>query len=380
MKIIIATDKFKGSLTSFEVCRSVAAGIKLVDPEVNIYSFPMADGGDGFAAVLKYYRQTQTVNFATVDPLNRTINASYEWDEQNKTAIIELAVASGLALLKDEERNPLLTSTYGTGLLIDNALKKGAKKIILGLGGSATNDAGTGILKALGFVFLDANEKELKPLGGNLLLIKKIVRPAVLPNIIFEIACDVQNPMFGENGAAFVYAPQKGADIDGVHLLDKGLRQFNEILFQQTGKDTSQIAGTGAAGGIAAGLMCYFSVELKSGIDMVVLSSGIESVLPNANIVITGEGRIDDQSKEGKVVQKIAALAKQNSVPVIGLCGSLQLDILGIRQLGLDYASAICKEPSSLLSSINDAYYLLQQKAATIFLFYQRLLKKQIKD
>lgn len=376
MKIIVAPDKFKGSLSSFQACNSIEAGIKQVDKYADVHSFPMSDGGDGFAAVLQYYLQTQTIDCTTVDPLNRNIKASYQWDETNKTAIIELAAASGLVLLKEEELNPLVTSTFGTGLLIDNAIAKGAKKILLGLGGSATNDAGTGILKALGFVFLDTNEKELQPCGGNLSLIQKIVVPDVMPDVIFEIACDVQNPLFGENGAAFIYAPQKGAEPREVLLLDEGLRHFNQIILQQTGKNTANLPGTGAAGGIAVGLMAYFNVQLKKGIEMVMTAGKIEDAMHDADMVITGEGKIDNQSKEGKVVGSIAALAKQNSIPAIGLCGSLQLDAFGVKQLGLDYASPICKEPSSLQTCIDNAAELLQQKASLAFLSYKEIIKR----
>jgi glycerate kinase len=377
MKVIIAPDKFKGSLTSFEVCKSIEAGIKPADRNAEVYSFPMADGGDGFAAVLQYYLKTQTIYCPTVDPLYRSIKGSYQWDELNQTAIIELAVASGLVLLKDEERNPLLTSTFGTGLLIKDAIEKGAKKIILGLGGSATNDAGTGILKALGFVFFDAGENELQPSGGSLALIQKIAAPSILPEITFDIACDVQNVLYGQNGAAFIYAPQKGAREMEVLQLDKGLKHFHEILFQQTGKKVADIPGTGAAGGIAAGLMGYFVVHLKKGTEMVIDASRIGDVIQHADIVFTGEGKIDDQSKEGKVVARIAALARQSSIPVIGLCGALQLDVAGIKQLGLSYASAICKEPSSLQTSINHASDLLEQKASLIFLLCLSLFKKE---
>lgn len=372
MKIIVAPDKFKGSLTSFQACNSIAAGIKQVDKNTDVHSFPMADGGDGFAAVLQYYLQTQTIHCTTVDPLHRSMNASYQWDPTNKTAIIELAVASGLALLKEEERNPLLTSAFGTGLLINDAIRKGAEKIVLGLGGSATNDAGTGILKALGFVFLDANEKELRPSGGNLSLIQKIIAPDVIPPVIFDIACDVHNPLFGENGAAFIYAPQKGAGQREVLLLDEGLRHFHHIILKQTGKDIAHTPGAGAAGGIAVGLMAYFNVRIKKGVELVMAASRIEDAMHNADMIITGEGKIDRQSKEGKVVGSISELANQNNIPAIALCGSLQLDVLGVKQLGLSYASAICKEPSLLQSCIDNAAELLLQKASLVFLFYQR--------
>ncbi|MEJ0103003.1 MAG: glycerate kinase [Bacteroidota bacterium] len=257
MKIIIAPDKFKGSLTAFEVCTAIEAGIKTIDGNRDIFSFPMADGGDGFAAIMQYYLHTETIHCPAVDPLHRPIEASYQWNETTRTAIIEMAVTSGLVLLNDEERNPFLTSTYGTGLLIKDAIEKGAVKLLLGIGGSATNDGGTGILEALGFQLRDINGNLLTANGQNLLAIKKII-PPVLPNIKFEIACDVQNVLYGINGASFVYAPQKGANEQQVKILDEGLHNLAGILLQQTGKDVADIPGTGAAGGIPASLMCFF--------------------------------------------------------------------------------------------------------------------------
>ena len=216
MKIIVAPDKFKGSLTSFEACRSISRGIKSANEKMVVSEFPMADGGDGFALVLKHYLKTDTINCDTVDPLGRKINASFQWHEKQKAAIIEMAVASGLVLLKEKERNPLFASSLGTGLLIKHAVDKGAKKIVLGLGGSATNDGGTGILSALGFQFADEKGDHLNASGENLLRIKKIIPPSVVAQVKFEIACDVHNVLYGPNGAAYIYAPQKGADDEQV--------------------------------------------------------------------------------------------------------------------------------------------------------------------
>jgi glycerate 2-kinase len=364
MKIIIAPDKFKGSLTAFEVCKAVTAGIKNADENTEAISFPMADGGDGFAAVIQYYLQTESVSCAAADPLNRPINASYQWNEKTKTAIIEMAVASGLVLLKDDERNPLLTSTYGTGLLIKDAITKGANKIILGLGGSATNDGGTGILEALGFQLMDINKNLLKANGSNLVAIKKIISPP-LPSVKFEIACDVQNVLYGPSGASFVYAPQKGADAQQVKFLDEGLKNLAAVLLQQTGKDIAHIEGSGAAGGIAASLISFFDAELKQGIDMILSVSNIEKELENADLVITGEGKIDRQSMDGKVIRRIAALANKRNIPVIALCGKLELNAGDIKKTGLSNAFAIGAF-LSLEESMNNAGKLLVQKTAEI--------------
>src|SRR5450432_105501 len=262
MKIIIAPDKFKGSLSSAEVCNCIEKGIKLVDNNIDLYSFPMADGGDGFADVMQRYTKTEMIQCLTVDPLDRPLNSSYQWNDITKTAIIEMATASGLVLLKAAERNPMKTSSYGTGLLIKDAIGKGAKKIILGIGGSATNDAGTGILSALGFVFTDDTDKAISASGEKLLLIQKIIPPAIVPSVQFEIACDVDNVLYGPQGAAYIYAPQKGATQQQVELLDKGLRHFSEITIIQTNKNIAGIKGAGAAGGIAAGMLPFLNAEL----------------------------------------------------------------------------------------------------------------------
>ncbi len=320
MRVIIAPDKFKGSLTSFEVCEAIAAGARAAGGRMDILQFPMADGGDGFAAVMKYYLHTDTVACHVEDPLGRPVWASYELKDQ--VAIVEMASTSGLVLLQEHERNALRTSTYGTGLMIRDAISAGAKKIILGLGGSATNDAGTGILAALGFQFMDKDGHPLKACGGNLVYIDKIIPPDNLPDIQFDIACDVQNTLYGEQGAAYVYAPQKGALPEDVRLLDTGLQHFAGLL----GKDIADIPGTGAAGGIAAGLMGFFDVRLNKGIEWVMATSGIREALPGTDLVITGEGKIDKQTLYGKVVSEIAALADRHHIPAIAFCGITEVD------------------------------------------------------
>ena len=371
MKIIIAPDKFKGSLSAFEVCKSIQEGIRSIYPQSEIISFPMADGGDGFSSLIQYYLYTETISCETVDPLHRPIQSGYQWDKKTNSAIIEMAAASGLVLLKEKERNPLLTSTYGTGLLINDAVQKGANKIILGIGGSATNDGGTGILEALGFQFLDNNGNTLKANGENLLAIKEIIVPSI-PKIAFEIACDVQNVLVGPNGASFVYAPQKGANKQQVEMLDEGMRNLAEVLFKLTGKEVAGIPGSGAAGGIAASLLSFFDAEIKQGIDMIIEISGIQDFLHNTDLVATGEGRIDRQSLDGKVIGKIASMANEKNIPVVAFCGKLDLDSNQLQQTGLSAAYAI-GESISVEESMKNAERLLVEKAKTaIKKFFQK--------
>jgi glycerate kinase len=367
MKIIVAADKFKGSLNSFEVCNIIEKAIISVDSRNEVYSFPMADGGDGFAAVLKHYLATETVTCNTVDPLNRNISASYEWNPDSGTAIIEMAIASGLVLLKENEKNPLKTSTFGTGLLIKDAIGKGASKIVLGLGGSATNDAGIGILAAIGFEFIDKEGKKLNPVGESLSYIRNIVAPVRLPEVQIEIACDVQNVFFGEQGAAFTYGSQKGADHDMIKRLDEGLRNFALLLKQRFNKEVAFIPGTGAAGGIAAGLMGFFNVKMKKGIEMILDVSGIDVELADTDMLITGEGKIDEQSTQGKVVGRIAKLASHHKIPCVAFCGLHELEPGNDKLPGIDKIIQLVNTKSDAEYSMKNAQRLLDQKATEFF-------------
>ena len=366
MTVLIAPDKFKGSLNSFEVCEAIANGIRDYSKDIETILFPMADGGDGFADVLRHYLKTSTIECATVDPLLRPINANYLLDIARSVAIIETASASGLTLLKDAERNPLQTSTFGTGLMIQHAMQSGAKEIILGLGGTATNEAGTGILSALGFRFFDKDQHELKSNGQSLSLISSIELPASIPEIKFRLACDVTNPLYGKNGAAYTYAPQKGASPEDVEELDKGLAHFSELLSGITGKRIHEIPGTGAAGGIAAGLMSFFQVEILKGIELVIDASKLYNAIGHAGLVITGEGKMDDQTKAGKVAGTIAKMAAAYGVPCIAICGINELDQASANQLGLDAVYAISELAESPESSISRASQYLQMIATKI--------------
>lgn len=380
MKIVVAPDKFKGSLTSFDVCRYIAQGIEELEAGIEVLPFPMADGGDGFASVMHHYLHTSTVFCDAVDPLGRPVKASYQWEEKTKTAIIELAVSSGLVLLKEQERTPMKTSTYGTGLVIKKAIERGAQKITLGLGGSATNDAGTGILAALGFTFLNANKETLVPCGGNLSHIHKIIPPSPLPVVQFEIACDVRNVLYGPGGAAYVYAKQKGANKEEIERLDTGLQQAAHVFEQATQKRVADIAGTGAAGGIAAGLMSFFEVQLKSGIELVIEASRIKEAVSEAELVITGEGRLDEQSKEGKVITGIAALAKEAGKRCIGFCGDLSISQDKAKEAGLSAVFSIIPHPMTLSEALLKAGPMLSQTASHVVSFFLDIKNKSVRE
>lgn len=366
MKIIIAPDKFKGTLTSMQVCENIREGLLQAGVHDDIELLPMADGGDGFSAVMKFYLHTQTIYCNTVDPLFRNIRAAYEWDASNKTAVIELAAAAGLVLLKENEQNPLHTSTYGTGLMIADAVKKGAEKIILGLGGSATNDAGIGILAALGFALKDKAGNVLQPVGKNLSHIKTIDLPGELPSITFTIASDVRNVLYGKTGAALVYAPQKGAIENEVQLLESGLMEFAAIVKNQTAKDIASFAGSGAAGGVAAGLSAFFNLKVKGGAAVVMEAGRLQQRLPGTGMIITGEGKIDTQTMNGKVVQQVATLGQRHHIPVIAVCGINELDEKAFTQAGLSAVYPFVNEKVTKENALATAAALVQKKAVLI--------------
>ena len=321
MNVLVAVDKFKGTLTCFEANSIIKSAILKVNPKYKVSTFPMADGGDGFSKVLKHYLKTKTVSLNTVDPLHRKVKGYYEWDSEGKIAIIELAVASGIVLLKKQELDPLSTSTFGTGLLIKHAIKKGAKKIILGLGGSATNDGGMGIASALGFQFKDAMGNTLAPCGSALSKIKSINRPAKRIAVSILIACDVNNPLFGKNGAAYIYAPQKGANPEQIKVLDKGLMNLSKMIEKYTSRNIDKLPGAGAAGGVPALLNGYFNCTMMNGIDLVIKYSSINKFLKKTNLLVTGEGKIDNQSISGKVVGSLVEIANKNKIPVLLIAG-----------------------------------------------------------
>ena len=344
MKIVIAPDKFKGSLTGLQFCAAVDEGIKEVFPKAEIIKLPLSDGGDGTIEILEHHLKGKRVIVKVNDPLFRPIEASYLYMDTIKKAFIEMAEASGMYLLKPDEQNCFYTTTLGTGELILDAIDKGAKTIILGIGGSATNDCGIGMATALGFKFEDKNGKELSPVGKNLSHIKTINTANVieaLKSIDFKVACDVTNTLYGEKGAAYVYGPQKGASENEINELDKGLRNIANIFRKQFDIDVQNIDGAGAAGGMGAGSLVFLKAELKSGIDLVKDLIDFDDKIKGASWIVTGEGKLDDQTLSGKTIKGVIDSARENKIQVAAFCGKSELNDKELIKFGISYIDEV---------------------------------------
>lgn len=367
MKILIAPDSFKESLVAIEVCRAIQSGFNQVFPNADYSLLPMADGGEGTSAVLSYALGGRWKNVFVNDPLMRPITAKYLLLE-NETAMIEIAQACGLHLLTNEERNPLIASSYGVGELIADALDEGVKRIIIGLGGSATNDAGLGLLMALGMSFYDHEGTPLAQGGNELANLKQIESANFHPklrNTIFEVACDVTNPLCGESGASAIFGPQKGASPEQAALLDKALSHFAMVSGQQGYQDCQNISGAGAAGGLGYALMTFCGANLKSGFDTVAETVSLEEHIASADLVITGEGKLDAQTLMGKVAGGISMMAKANGKPIIAICGSV--DTLNPTQTtGFDVVMPSIQKLDTLDNVLNNAYENIETTAMNV--------------
>lgn len=378
MNILVAPDKFRGSLEADEVCQAVRTGILQAYPDAIVTTIPLADGGEGTSRILTRQAGGSEVVMTVNDPLGRPVEASYGLSADGQVAFIEMAAASGLGLLEIEERNPMLTSTYGTGQLIRNAVEHGVRKIVLGIGGSATTDGGIGMAAALGYIFLDQNGNELSPNGASLGLIHSILRPQTDPglaNLSIVVACDVTNPLYGTDGAAFIYGPQKGADQEMVRMLDDGLRNLSAIAEKTFGRDVSQVPGAGAAGGLGAGCMWFLNATLKDGISIVMEQCNIASLIEKADLVITGEGKVDEQTLSGKVVQGLAGLCKEHDVPLAVVCGTLQITTEQARAAGMTYAVSVLNRPMDLHAAQQEAFALVSDatfQLVRLFFFNRR--------
>jgi len=359
MKFVIAPDKFKGSLTGFEFCDAVAEGVAKVFPEAEIMKKPLADGGDGTIEVVQHYTEGEKVQLTASDPLFRPIDTFYVYSKSMQIAFIEMAEISGLKLLQTSERNCMHTTSLGVGELINDALSKGVKEIILGIGGSATNDGGIGMAHALGFRFLDAEGNELSPVGSSLAKIHHISTSKVNPllkEVEFKVACDVSNPLYGRNGAALIYGSQKGASSEEIEFLDQGLKNFAKVIQSEFNLDVQNIPGAGAAGGMGAGTSVFLNAALVSGINLIKQITEFDQALDNADWIITGEGQIDRQTLSGKTISGVLASAKVKNIPVAALCGSVQLTEQDQQEFGLAYVASITKGVSSLEEAMAKSY------------------------
>ncbi|WP_086983215.1 glycerate kinase family protein [Vibrio aphrogenes] len=360
MKIIIAPDSFKESLTAKQVCQSIENGLKRVWQDAEYVHLPLADGGEGTVQSLVDATQGEIIQCQVTGPLGHPVEAFYGrlGGELHHTAVIEMAAASGLHHVPVNQRDPKLTTSYGTGELIAHALAQGAKKLIIGLGGSATNDGGMGMLEALGVQFLDKNSHEISGNGIGLTQIESIRTDKM--NTDFSqcdilIACDVDNPLCGEHGATATFGKQKGADEEDTILLDNALSHYADVIAQQLNKQVKDIPGAGAAGGLGAAFLGFTSATLKPGIDIVLQTLSIEQHLHNADLVITGEGRIDWQSAHGKTPVGIAKAAKQFNLPVIALAGCVGDNYQAVYQHGIDAVFAAIPRPFTLETAFLEA-------------------------
>lgn len=325
-KIVIASDSFKGSLSSQEVADAFEKGVRDIIEECNIVKVPIADGGEGSVDALTTSLKGEYVYVEVNDPLGRRIKAKYGFIESKKTAIIEAAAACGLTLLNENERNPMLTSTFGVGEIIKDAINRGSKKLIIGIGGTSTNDAGTGMLQALGYNFYNIEGKPLNGNGKNLENISYFADIKVnksLKEIEILVACDVTNPLYGENGAAYIYAAQKGANKEMIKNLDNGLRNFATIVNKYNKSDFSFIPGAGAAGGLGFTLKSLLNAKLVRGIDIILELIDFDSIIKDSDIIVTGEGKIDSQTLMGKTPSGILNYGLRNNIPVIAICGKI---------------------------------------------------------
>nr|WP_263324583.1 glycerate kinase [Neobacillus sp. Marseille-Q6967] len=326
MKILVAMDSLKGSLSSMEANEAIREGFLNLNSDFVVETVPVADGGEGTVEALVYATGGNFIETVVTGPIGQPVNARYGILGDGVTAVVEVAEACGLPLLSQDERNPLLTTTFGVGELILDAIDKGCHEIIIGLGGSATNDAGVGMLQALGYRFLNREGNNVGLGGGELSHIVKIDVedvPEQIRNVSFRVACDVSNPLYGETGAAYIYGPQKGATPEMVQQLDEGLKHFAAVVFDQIGLDLQKISGAGAAGGLGAAFAGFLGAGLESGVKLILNQARLNEKLQGVDLVITGEGKLDGQTSMGKAPAGIAQLGKQNGIPAIVLAGDI---------------------------------------------------------
>lgn len=364
-RVLIAPQAFKGSLDAVDVAAAIARGLRRVWPEASIDEVPLADGGEGTVRALVRATGGALHRSRVHDPLGREIDAEWGTLGDGKTAVVEMAAASGLPLLGERERDPRVTSTRGTGDLILEAATSGAHRIVIGIGGSATNDGGAGMARALGYRFLDSDGRDLPEGGAALARLHhlegqtdpRLVRPAI------EVACDVRNPLLGELGASAVYGPQKGATPDMIRELDAALAQFADVVEGFVGRGIRDVPGAGAAGGLGAGLLAFLDARLRSGADIVLDAARFDERLQGADLVITGEGRVDAQSAYGKLTQAVTEAARRAKVPVAAIAGGTADGYEALFALGLDTLELVTDRPMTLANAMAHAGELIESAA-----------------
>ena len=366
MKIIIAPQSFKGSLTAKEATNIILDSAKSVFPNAELVGLPIADGGDGTLETIIDATDGELINSNVKGPDNRIVEASwglFNSEKNEKTAIIEMARASGLAMLDPNNLDPFNSTTFGTGELIINAVKNGAKKIILGIGGSATNDCGIGVAKAVGIKFLDSKKNEIDNNVANFSKIREInlnnFNPE-LKNIKFEVACDVTNTLCGIEGASYIYGPQKGASIDDIKILDKNLLHIGNLIEKELNLNVLNLKGGGAAGGLGAGMVAFFGATLRPGVDIIFDTLNVEEKIKDADLIITGEGQFDISSTYNKAPTAIAKLGKKYNIPAIGISGSFGEGFDKLDEFGILSKSTLINKISTLDDNIKNADNLLR--------------------
>ncbi|MEF3302872.1 glycerate kinase [Paenibacillus sp. GYB003] len=384
-RVVVAPDSFKGSLSSVAAAEAIRAGVLRAAPDAGTTIVPMADGGEGTVDAVLAAAGGDRITVTVVGPLGEPVEAAYGLLPDGRTAVIEMAAASGLPLVPAEARDPLRTTTFGTGQLIRDALGRGATRILIGLGGSATNDGGMGMAQALGVRFLDdgGNEITAHGCGGLLERIASIDASGLdrrLSSASVTVLSDVTNPLCGPSGASAVYGPQKGATPETVERLDRGLKRYAERIAAHNGQRVDDVPGAGAAGGLGAGLLAFCGAELKPGIGVIMELAGFESSIRGAALVITGEGRTDGQTAFGKVPAGIAAAARQAGVPVVCLSGGLGEGSETLHEIGITALFSIANRPMPLETAMESADALLAEAAENIVRLYRAGLMRTARD
>jgi glycerate kinase len=359
MRILIAPDKFKGSLTAREAALAIRDGFQFVLPQASFDIVPIADGGEGTAEIFRESLGGHRLERTAHDALGRPVESQYSWIPGRELGVIDMSSASGLWRIADGERNPWRASTFGTGELMADAIAHGAKNLLIGLGGSATNDAGAGMAAALGWKFLDSHGQPVAPSPAEFLRIRQVVRPEMpLPCKVIGL-CDVKNPLLGENGATQVFGPQKGVTAEMLDALEDSLSHLATLCREQLGEDYSNTSGAGAAGGLGFGLLAFCQASLEPGFQAIARLMDLGGKAANADLVVTGEGRLDAQSLQGKAPFEVACLAAQHGKPVIGFAGLVEEDLPGF-----DACVPIANGPLTLDESQLHAAELLRAAAA----------------